>query len=78
MSTIMVCTRCHATGEPRRQTKGSFLIEVVLWLTFIIPGVIYSIWRLTTRADVCAGCGSAEIVPANSPRGQQIVAAAGR
>lgn len=73
--TAMVCKTCECLGVPRRHTKGSLLIEIVLWLCFIIPGLIYSIWRLNTRGDVCASCGSAELVPADSPAGKRIAAA---
>ncbi len=56
-------------------TSGSIAIEIVLWLAFLIPGLIYSIWRLTTRRDACAACGSAELVPENSPRGRELLLA---
>lgn len=68
-----VCTRCGTVGRLRTRTKGSFLIEVMLWLAFIVPGVLYSLWRLTTRARVCAACGSDALVPVNSPAGQRII-----
>jgi hypothetical protein len=70
----MVCSKCGTLGDPRRHTKGSILIEIVLWLAFIIPGLIYSLWRLTTRANVCRACGSAELVPATSPVGKKLLA----
>jgi len=34
-------------------TKGHFALEFVLWLCFLVPGIIYSIWRLTTRRETC-------------------------
>jgi hypothetical protein len=61
------CTSCHATAKPKKVTKGSFLIEVILWITFIIPGLVYSIWRITTRQQACPLCGSFNIIPLNSP-----------
>jgi hypothetical protein len=73
MSKSLVCTRCGHVGPTKRHTKGSILIEIVLWLAMIVPGLIYSIWRLTTRADVCAKCGSPELVPADSPVGKRLM-----
>ena len=69
----MVCTRCGTVGWPKRHTPGTFAVELLLFLFFIIPGVIYGIWRLAARRDVCAACLSDAIVPVNSPIGQSIM-----
>lgn len=69
---VWVCLRCETADRPYRRTKGSILIEIVLWLCFIVPGLIYSIWRLTTKDDVCRSCGSTEIVPIDSPAGRKV------
>lgn len=68
----MLCTRCLSEGRPKRVTRGSLWIETILWLTFIVPGLIYSVWRLTTRHDACRACGSDELVPLNSPRARAL------
>ena len=70
MATQMLCNRCGSVGKPKRRTRGSILIEIVLWICFIVPGVIYSIWRLTTRESVCSKCGSAELLPLDTPAAQ--------
>lgn len=70
----VACKSCEHVGPPVRRTRGSFAIEVVLWLCMIVPGLIYSLWRLTTRHDVCSACGSDQIVPLNTPAGQRIAA----
>jgi hypothetical protein len=49
---------------------GSFLIELVLWLAACVPGLIYSLWRLTT-AKRCGSC-QGELVPLESPRGRHL------
>jgi hypothetical protein len=68
-----LCTRCGTIGSTKTATEGSFAIELVLWVCFIFPGLIYSIWRLTTRKRVCRQCGSAELIPSTSPRARQIL-----
>ncbi len=73
MSDGVVCKQCGYYGKPERNTKGSIWIEVVLWLCFLIPGLIYSIWRLNTRHDVCAKCGSVELLPIDSPLGRKLM-----
>jgi hypothetical protein len=68
----MVCLRCNQVGEPKSFTPGSLAIEVVLWCCFLLPGVIYSLWRHSKRHDVCPTCQHADLVPEASPRGRQI------
>lgn len=74
----MICSRCGTQARSKTHTRGSILIEILLWLLFIIPGLIYSIWRLTTRGKVCAVCGAAELVPVNSPAGKELLARYGQ
>lgn len=61
------CLRCGHTGAPQSNTQGSIWIELVLWLCLIVPGLIYSIWRHNKRHDVCAKCGSAELIQPDAP-----------
>ena len=67
-----ICTTCGHVGLPDRVTKGSFLIELALWLFFIVPGLIYSIWRLTTKHDACPMCGNSSMIPSGTPRGIEL------
>lgn len=67
-----VCAACGTEGRGKYVTRGSFLIEIVLWLLLIIPGVIYSLWRMSTRKPVCPACGSEHLVPIDSPVARKI------
>lgn len=67
----MICASCGSTGS-KTETPGSFLIELLLWICFLIPGLIYSIWRLSARKPVCPSCGGSGMIPLNSPRGQKL------
>jgi len=58
--------------QGKKTMKGSFLIEVILWLTFIIPGVIYSIWRLANTPLVCPKCGKESLIPTDTPKGVEL------
>lgn len=73
----MVCKACGHQGGGQSKTRGSFAIEIILWLCFIVPGLIYSIWRAGSRYKACASCGKNELIPANSPIGQKIIAELG-
>jgi len=69
----MVCTNCGYVGKPKSRTKGSLAIELILWLMFLVPGLIYSVWRLTTRQKVCPKCKNPLMIPTDSPKGQALV-----
>lgn len=70
---MQVCTRCLAQGHTKIVVKGSIWIELVLWLACLVPGVVYSIWRLTSKERICASCGSNDLVPLDSPRARQLL-----
>jgi hypothetical protein len=65
--TAKFCKSCGHTGKPRIVTGGSIWIELVLWLCFIVPGLVYSLWRLTRRGQRCEKCDSTDLVPTDSP-----------
>lgn len=67
-----VCTQCGTVGNGKSYTRGGCLIELILWCCFIIPGLVYSLWRLSTRTKVCASCGAATLVPLDSPVGRKL------
>lgn len=68
----MICLQCNSVLAPATITKGGCLIEGALWLFFLLPGLIYSIWRLTSRYKACPACKSPNIIPLDSPRGYEI------
>lgn len=74
---VMVCATCGHHGAAAVKTRGSFAIEVVLWLMFIVPGLVYSLWRLSTRGTACASCGGTTLVAPDSPVGRKMLAAQG-
>lgn len=67
-----VCTQCGTVGKTKTVTKGSLDIELILWLVFLVPGLVYSAWRLASRHKACGSCGSTSLVPPQSPVGQSI------
>ena len=53
------CPNCKAVGRPT--VGGSFLVGGCLLLFFVVPGIIYFVWRWTT--GVCPYCGNKTMVP---------------
>lgn len=68
-----VCTTCGYVGKPKKYTKGSCLVEGILWLCFFIPGLIYSLWRVISAEKVCPKCLKPTIIPVDTPRGQELL-----
>ena len=71
MADKMYCPRCGTVAKEKSVTRGSFLIEVFLWLLLIVPGILYSLWRLSTRQRVCPNCGAPNMIPLDSPLARQ-------
>lgn len=69
----IACTICRYTGKTQHVVKGNLVIEIVLWLMFLIPGVIYSIWRSFSSYDGCPVCKNKNVIPLESTMGQLIL-----
>jgi hypothetical protein len=76
--TERICEHCGYVGFPGRVTPGSFLIELAAWCLFIVPGILYSMWRISARYDACKKCGAPNMIPIDTPRGKQLVKAFGQ
>lgn len=61
------CKNCDENVNGKKITPGYFLIEVILWFFFIIPGLIYSIWRIGNKKVVCERCGWQYLKKLTSP-----------
>lgn len=68
----LACRDCGTVAEPVQVTKGSILIEIVLWLCLLVPGIVYSIWRHASRHDACPACRGTVLLPLDTPVGSQM------
>jgi len=59
----MFCTACGDLVVTRPRCDGG--IELLLWLFFCPPGLIYSAWRHSGWK--CPLCGGQALIPADSP-----------
>lgn len=69
----MICPNCGTRGEPKTITKGNLAIELILWLCFLIPGLIYSIWRMTSKVQGCPSCGQPDMINVTTPNGKLLI-----
>lgn len=56
------CNNCGHTGWSKN--RGNFIITIVLAIFFLIPAVVYEIWR-RSGLGVCENCGSDAVTPSN-------------
>lgn len=60
---LYCCTSCkNKTVSPKM--KGNIWIEIILWFCYLIPGIIYSIWRRSGQPSICPTCNKDTLVPA--------------
>jgi len=57
------CNSCH-NHTPTALMKGNGWVEFVLYLFYIVPGIIYSVWRRSAPPNVCPLCQSPGLVHA--------------
>ncbi len=67
-----ICKQCGTLNNNGDTLPGSGWIELVLWLCYIVPGIIYSIWRRTKRNAACVACSSRELVQVGTPVGAEL------
>lgn len=70
-----VCTSCGSQVRPKSMTPGTFAMELLLWLCFLVPGVIYSVWRIASRYAGCPVCNAKNCIPIETPAAQSILRA---
>lgn len=66
-----VCMVCNFIGEP--QKAGSGLIEFILWMFCLVPGMVYSVWR-SNNSNACPQC-KGTMIPVHTPKAQEIIQA---
>ena len=54
---------------------GSSIIELLLYIMFILPGMMYSAWRAQEKNAVCSNCGAKNPIPIQAAIAQKLVPA---
>ena len=66
--TRLLCTQCGSeTSAPLKVPPGSPWVALALAVPFVIPGIVYAVWRYSMRRDCCPTCGHAQLIPGDAP-----------
>ena len=65
-----ICSVCGYEGQGRKTKRGSGTVEVMIWLTLLVPGPFYSAWRRIGLKRQCTNCDNPEMVRVDKPEGQ--------
>ncbi len=63
-----ICMECGCQRDPVKAKRGLLVVEIFMWLLYIVPGVIYSIWRRVRKHEICSKCRMPSIVLTSSSR----------
>ncbi len=77
------CKQCHTTGESKHKYAFNGFVELIVWAVFIpiaitmswlaiIPAILISIWRISSKQIICGACNSLDIIPTDSPAALQL------
>lgn len=67
-----ICTTCGTECTPVHMRRGNGFLELILWLSFIIPGILYTAWRNIEDELACKQCGGITIIPLSTPMGRKL------
>lgn len=68
-----ICTNCGYQGRPITITRGGLGTEIILWILFIVPGLLYSMWRMSTKYSACPKCKKQTMISIDSLMGKKIL-----
>lgn len=72
MAKKQYCPHCGTIGKGT--VRGSLAITLVLLFFFIVPGIIYELWRESGGRKKCKSCGVFGLIPIDSPKAQELMA----
>ncbi len=68
----VICRNCGSTDKAVIISPSNFTVELLLWCSGVLPGVIYTLWCNYVAYNACAKCASRDIVPIDSPVGRTL------
>lgn len=60
----VACRVCGSLESPKVTKPGGDRLQILLLCCFVVPGIVYAIWRKSGEKLVCNLCGSEQVDPA--------------
>lgn len=70
---ILFCQDCELAGVGASSKRGSVLITILLLCFFLIPGIVYMIYRNHTKGTQCEHCHSKNVIPITSAKVKKVL-----
>lgn len=79
-----LCKDCGHQGDRISITPSSFAVELLVWVgaviltilvhwVFLIGGILFTLWRVTSSYKGCEKCKSKNVIPLDSPMAHAIL-----
>lgn len=65
-----ICSLCGYEGKPKRTKRGSAQMEWIIYLTVLVPGPLYSLYRRIGLKNICPNCTADRMVRLSSDAGK--------
>jgi len=75
--TDLICEKCGFIGQPRQFEKLPPIGGCLLLFLFIIPGIIYFMFKSSSDWWGCPSCQAPNMIPVTSFRGGELLTARG-
>lgn len=69
----MLCVRCGSVAKPKEVTRGTFALELILWCLLILPGLAYTLYRISSKYTGCPICGEPHMIPLDTPKARAML-----
>ena len=67
-----ICVQCGSIRKAKGPKGATRVLEIVLWLLLIVPGLIFTICRKLISGRKCRYCGG-QLVPTQSVKGRVVM-----
>jgi len=67
---VRYCPACGLVARGMPVPRGRLSLELLLWMAFLLPGLLYTLWRVSNPHRVCVSCHHAGLLPLDAAQEQ--------
>lgn len=68
-----LCPHCYYQGKFTKRLGGNAAVELLLYMFFILPGIVYTSHRHRSSKDICPECDQDQGLPIKSKRAIELL-----